>query len=259
MASNCGSPGPRLTNDWQNRQGGANPRAARGHQDLPDAEQLHLLRGLADISASIRDYEGVKLLQKEIANRPPGDVMVRQSPSPMPLDRRQSSAAQLRKEIATLQKPGDDPAGVRALAAIDDPPDEPRFQEIQMLARKMLAAAPDAGCPFPVGASGRESWRQPRGHTALRSGDRINRGSLSYHEGQLAFQIRTADLKKRFEQLLAISPVVGRFRVRLRAHSLIQRRAIRTVHDCSNPPCGDPVRCKAARLENAPRNASAGS
>ncbi len=194
-------------NDWQTGRAERIRALAKGHQNLPDAEQLHLLRGLADICASIRDYEGVRLIQKQIAARQPADLAVRLALfANAARTGDKNLLAQLRKEIETLQKPNEEFLRVaETLATLDDlKPEEPRFEECQSFARKMLAASPDRADIHFLAARLAEKAGDNRAasrHYALAV--EFNRANLGYLEGQLASQIRSgADMKQRFEQLL---------------------------------------------------------
>ena len=195
------------SNDWQPARAERIRALGKGHEDLPDAEQMRLLSGLADICAAVRDYEGVVLFQKQIATRLPKDLHVRQALFANAARIGDAKLlAQLRTEIHRLQKPGDDLLAVaESLASLADlKPGDARFQGAQALTRRLLAAAPDRADAHFLAA-----------HLAEKAGDNrsaarhyelaveFDRSNLSYLEGQLAAQLRAGvDLRQRFEQLL---------------------------------------------------------
>lgn len=195
------------SNDWQTGREGRIRAQAKGVENLPDAEQIRLLASLADICASIRDYEGVKELQTLIASRLPMDVSLRRLLLANAIRTGDAKlVAQVRSELQTLQKPGDDILAVaEALSSADEwKPDDARFQEAHSLMRRLLTAFPDRGDVRALAAVLAEKAGDIRSAAMhYDAAVEIEPTNLAYLQGQLVTRIRMgADMKPRFEQML---------------------------------------------------------
>lgn len=195
------------SNDWQPGRAERIRALSKVNSDLAEAEQLRLLAGLTDVCAAIRDYEGVKQLQQQLATRLPRELGVRKGLFASAA--RTGDAATLKvlqSEIGALQKTNEETLAVcEALAALPSfKSGDPRIEKAQDLARRLLATSPDRADVHFLAANLNEMTGETR--AAMRHYElavEFERNNLAYLEGQLAAQIRAGiDLKPRFEQLL---------------------------------------------------------
>ncbi len=174
--------------------------------DLSDAEQYRLLSGLADVCATIRDLDGVRHFQTQLAARSPRDLNVRKA---------LYESAVRAGDLVAKEKIGGEIVAladesiikmVNALIESDTPNITPaRREALKLMATKAIELTPDRGDPHLLLAKlAQQTGDRRTAAKELAKAIELEPSQFSYLEEQIAFLLRDGDpttARKRIEQL----------------------------------------------------------
>jgi tetratricopeptide (TPR) repeat protein len=164
---------------------------------FPDAEQLRLLSGLADLYANARDTDALKRIYRLLAVRMPRDVAVRKALCLELLD--EDSAGELPRLLQEIQRlEGGSNLTVTLLSALrvieKSAPRDPAFARAAEALPPLLAAAPDRGdVHFLVGRIAEKSGDVKAAARHYEQAVGRDRSSLRYLQADFSLLLRAGD------------------------------------------------------------------